>query len=87
MSLSLQQLREERARKATEYTKLVKSEKFTKEIEAQAEAIAEEIERIDAQIRAINNAVALAGDGADEYNARIESDARGRSVDENTHRV
>jgi HK97 family phage major capsid protein len=87
MSLSLQQLREERARKAAEYTNLVKCEKFTKEIEAQAEAIAEEIERIDAQIRAINNAVALAGDAADDYNARVESDAHGRSVDENTHRV
>ncbi|WP_424360244.1 phage major capsid protein [Methylocystis parvus] len=87
MAKSIQALREDRARLATEYQALAKAENFTKEIQAQAESKLAEIERVDAQIAAINNAIALTGDEADEFNARAASNEDGRSVDENTHRV
>lgn len=89
MSKSLQKLREERARLANDYQNIVNdtSKAFTKEVEAQADGLLEQIERIDAQIGAINSAVKLAGDDADDFNARAASDQDGRSVDENTHRV
>lgn len=85
---SLQALREDRARIANEYTELVKSSgEFTAEKEEKANALMAQIERVDAQIKAINNAVMLAGDDADEFNGRAGADENGLSVDENTHRV
>jgi HK97 family phage major capsid protein len=87
MAKSLQALREDRARLANEYQTLVKADKFTKEVEAQADDILAQIERIDAQIKAINTAVQFNSDDAVEHAARVESNERGRSIDENAHRV
>lgn len=84
---SLKNLREERARKVTEYKNLVESKDYTKEIEAKADEVLKEIELIDGQISRVQNSLTLTADDAIEFNARAASNENGKSVDENAHRV
>jgi HK97 family phage major capsid protein len=84
---SLKNLRDDRARKVTEYKTLVESKDYTKEIEAKADAVLIEIELIDGQISRIQNSLTLSADDATDFNARAASNENGKSVDENTHRV
>lgn len=84
---SLKNLREERARKVTEYKTLVESKDYTKEIEAKADAVLIEIELIDGQISRVQNSLTLSADDATDFNARAASNENGKSVDENAHRV
>lgn len=84
---SLQQLREDRNRKVTDYKGLVESANYTKEVEAKAEGVLKEIELIDGQIKGIQNHLALTADEAIEFNARAAANENGKSVDENAHVV
>jgi HK97 family phage major capsid protein len=84
---ALNKLREDRARKVTEYKGLIESASYTKEVEAKADDVLKEIELIDGQIIRIQNLTRLTADEVTEFNARAAANENGKSVDENTHLV
>lgn len=85
--MSLQSLREDRARLVTEYKGFVESKNYNKEMEAKADETLAKIELVDGQISRIQNVVMLSADDATEFNARAAANENGKSVDENAHRV
>lgn len=81
MAVNIKALRDERAEKAKNARNLLDTENgadFTKEVEAQIDALYEEIDRIDAQIARAEKQAKIDGDAASDDRSREAGD-RARS--------